>query len=205
MRRDWGRRVFVALLALCLGGLAFAFARQSVVDRLDFEQRYPRINDTVTMTAETDGTLRFEGEGKLYREDVNALVREAGLRVPRVTDIIVGDGITEIGYRAFLGFAKLRTLKLGDGVVRVAVSGVGNCPALRYLRLPKGLESVGLDFLQRCNGCQVVTDGQTLPEMANVLPDQVLWGVDSYGALVEAADDPDLPRAVAAWFPEDQA
>lgn len=203
MCRDWSRRAFAALLLLCLTGLTFTGAEQSSDSKSDSGQLNQRVNQTVTMTVSSDGIVRFRGEGKLYREDVLALLRESGITKNAVTDIILEEGITEIGYRCLWNMNKLRTLKLGPDTARVAVRGVAECPALLYLWMPSGLKSIARDFLYGCDCCRVITAAETLPEMGNVSKERMLTGVDSHKALAELVGDEVFPEAMKVWWDEE--
>ena len=206
MKSDGGRRVFLAALLLCFGVLTFFYARRSTDLMMAIEHQFPRRNDSLYLTVQDDGVVAVEGEGVLYGTDMAALLRSAQLREDSVTDIIIGDGITEIGYNAFYDCDNLQTLKLGARVARVSAGGLKQCPELKYLYYPAGLRDVGEDFLFQCKSCRIVTPvlASELPTFANVAKKKrVLERIDAYEALAEAVEEQKLPRlspAVKRWW-----
>lgn len=203
MKHDGGRRAFLAALAACLGLLVFLFARRSVDAQMVFERHNPRVNAGLTLSVDGGNIATICGEGKLYASDMAALLRDAGMKKDAVRDIIVGDGITEIGYDVFSDCDRLQSLKLGCDVTRVASGGVKDCPELKYLFFPAGLEDVGLDFMGGCKAALIVTDGPAsrLPKFQNVnKKKRVLENVNSLEALLAVAGGDDLPAGVALWW-----
>ena len=204
MRGNGARRVLLAALAICLALLVVDFGRRSVEIEMYRESRYPRQNFTLSLEMGRDGIIRVEGEGVLYGTDMNSMLDESRIREKNVKHIIIGDGITEIGYEALSGWKKLLTLKLGQNISRIDAGGLKECPALQCVYLPSGLQSVAGDCLYNCNGCSVITDGTAdeLPEMVNLTKKMtVLEHVDSYESLLNACEDEySLPAILKQWW-----
>lgn len=203
MKYDGGRRAFLAALAACLGLLVFLFARRSVDAQMLSERHNLRVNTGLTLSVAEGNVATILGEGKLYASDMAALLRDADMKKDDIRDIIVGDGITEIGFDVFSDCERLQSLKLGRAVARIATGGLKDCPALKYLFFPAGLEDVGLDFMGGCKAALIVTDGPAsrLPKFQNVnKKKRVLENVDSLEALLAAAGGDDLPAGVASWW-----
>lgn len=138
-----------ALLLLLLVGSRFSGAEEHASALAAF---------SLTETAE--GAFRIEGEGPLTAGDVTALLRENDLLSEDLKDVILGDGITELGQNAINQFAGLRSLKLGAGTRRVFPGGLRNCPQLELVYCPSALERIGADFLNGCPSLRgIVTDG----------------------------------------------
>ena len=187
------------------GLLVFLYARRSVEAQMVFERYNPRVNESLALSVDGENVTTVCGEGKLYASDMAALLRNAGMKKGAVRDVIVGDGITEIGANVFNDFDQLQSLKLGEGVVRVAAGGVKQCPRLRYLYFPAGLKDVALDFLYKSPKCMVVTGVKAaeLPDFANVKKKtRVLQNIDSCAALTQTTGDNALPEGVLRWWPE---
>ena len=205
--KDGGRRAFLAVLLAGLGLLVVLYGRRSIDEQMTFEQQYPRVNETLYLTLDGEDVVTFDGTGELYSKDIASLLKGANLSKDAVTDIIIGEGITEIGYDAFDGYDALRAIKLGDNVTRVAAGGLKNCPALEYLYYPRDLKDVGLDFLYECKDCRIVTAGRAseLPEFTNVrIKKRVFEKVDSLEALQAAAGETRLPVSVSKWWKRDR-
>ena len=204
MRDDKGRWMMVLLLTVCLLTLVLLYARRSVDAQMSQEAKYPRKNDTIQLTINDGTALRITGKGKLYADDVDVLLKSVSVKKQSITDIIVEEGITEIGYGTFSQFVNLKTLKLGRDVERVAPGAIKKCAYLEYLYFPTGINYIGKDFLYGCPKCRVVTDGtaEDLPEMANVRKNgRILTETDSWKALLSAVGDGDKPpSSVKNWW-----
>ncbi len=204
MRNDKGRWAMLFLLTTCFLILMVLYARRSVDAQMIEDAKYPRKNDTIQLTIHDSTALQISGEGKLYADDVAMLLKSASAKKQDITDIIVEEGITEIGYDTFTQFIMLKTLKLGKDVKRVAPGALKQCEWLEYLFLPAGLTNIGKDFLYACPKCRVVTDGkaEALPEMANVKKaERIMTEVDSWKALLAATGDGDRPPvSVKNWW-----
>lgn len=204
MRNDRGRWVMLFLLMICFSILVVLYARRSVDAQMINETKYPRKNDTIQLTIHEGTALRVSGEGKLYADDLDALLKSASAKKQSITDIIVEEGITEIENNAFTQFNMLKTVKIGRDVKRVAPGALKKCEWLEYLFFPAGLKKIGKDFLFACPKCHIVTDGtlEDLPEMANVKKaSRILTEVDSWKALLAAIGDGDKPPAsVKEWW-----
>ncbi|WP_458462826.1 leucine-rich repeat protein [Paenibacillus sp.] len=204
MRYDKGRWVMILLLLSCFMTLAVLYARRSVDAQMVNETKYPRKNDTIQLAIHDGTALRVSGEGKLYADDLDVLLKSASAKKKDITDIIVEEGITEIGYNTFTQFIMLKTVKIGRDVKRIAPGALKQCESLEYLFFPAGLNQIGKDFLYACPKCRIVTNGTVgdLPEMANVKKaERVLPEVDSWKALLAAIGDGDKPPAsVKEWW-----
>ena len=112
------KRAFLIALAAAMALITLLYAGRSVDREMAVERQYPRKNAALSMHLEQGGVIRIEGEGKLYYNDLKAMLRQADIKTDDVRDVIVGDGIDEIGYLTFNHLKSLRTLKLGSGVRR---------------------------------------------------------------------------------------
>ena len=194
----------IIALTACFALLIVMFACQPIDGEMDTVQVYSDRNETLSLHVENDGIIRIEGDGKLFAYDLKVLLKTNRIRNRNVNDIIIGDGITEIGYNAFNNMKYLETLKIGSGVVRVAPSALKNCVSLEWLYIPSGLEEVGGGFLFKCEKCNVVTNAQpeALPPLDNVKDTRRIFAaVDSFDALRAAVGaDTALPDALEHWW-----
>ena len=203
MRDNRAKRVFLVLLAACFALLFALFARRSVDGEMAIEREYPRNNMVLLLSREKDGVLRIDGEGKLSVNDLKAMLKSADIHTGEVKDVIVGDGIEEIGYKVFYHMKSLETLKLGRSVARVAPGALNYCESLEWLYLPSAAKEIGAGFLHDCEKCRVVTEARSedLPPLENVAPERIIAGVDSFEGLRFAMDDDaDLPEVLARWW-----
>lgn len=203
MRGNGAKRVFLVALAACFALLCVLFARRSVDGWMAIEREYPRSNMALSLSRGKGGVIRIDGAGKLYANDLKAMLRAADIHSSEVRDVIVGEDITEIGYKTFSRMRYLQTLKLGSDVARVAPGALNYCAALEWLYLPSGAGEIGAGFLYRCDQCRVVTDArpEDLPALENVKPESIVAGVDSLDGLRSAmGGDADLPDVLARWW-----
>ena len=204
MKVNGARRIFLVLLAACFALMFALYGSRSVDGEMAVEREYPRNNMTLLLSREKDGVIRIDGEGKLYANDLKAMLKSADIHTSEVRDVVVGDGIEEIGYKAFYHIKALETQKLGRGVVRVAPGALNYCESLKWLYLPSAAKEIGAGFLHACDQCRVVTDARSgdLPPLENAEPESVIAEVDSLDGLRSAMDtDAALPDALARWWP----
>ena len=203
MRGNGAKRVFLVALAACLALLFALFGRRSVDGEMAVEREYPRVNTALSLRREKDGVIRVDGEGKLYANDLKAMLKAADIHSAEVRDVILGDGISQIGYKTFYHMKYLETLKLGSRVIRVAPGALNYCASLKWLYLPSGAKEIGAGFLYGCQQCRVVTDARSedLPSLDNVATENIITEVDSLDGLRSATDgDADLPDVLARWW-----
>lgn len=203
MMHDTGKRVFLAVLVIVFGLLLYMCIDGVSIIKWTAEVIYPRQNESLYIQWLDESAVFIGGEGKLYGTDMQSMLEGEGRTTDEITDIIIGDGITEIGYDVICEYPILHTIRLGDGV-RVAGNGsIRECPELWFVFVPAGIEKISRDFLYECNECIVVTDGQadSLPKLRNTRKENVIWNVDSYEAMQEAwTNGTELPEILQYWW-----
>lgn len=203
MTHDTGKRVFLAVLVIVFGLLLYMCIDGVSIIKWTAEVVYPRQNESLTIQWLDESAVFIGGEGKLYGTDMQTMIEGEGRTAEEITDIIIGDGITEIGYDVICEYPILHTIRLGDGV-RVAGNGsIRECPELWFVFVPAGIEKISRDFLYECNDCIVVTDGQagSLPKLRNTRKDNVIENVDSYEAMQAAwTNGTELPEMLQKWW-----
>ena len=203
MTHDTGKRVFLAALAIVFGLLLYMCIDGVSIVKWTAEVVYPRQNESLYIQWLDDGVMFVGGEGKLYGTDMQAMIEGEGRTTEEITDIIIGDGITEIGYDVICEYPILHTIRLGNGV-RVAGNGsIRECPELWFVFVPKKIRKISRDFLYECNECIVVTDGRAdkLPKMRNTRKANVIERVNSYEAMQAAwTNGTELPEVLQYWW-----
>ena len=71
-------------------------------------------------------------------------------------DVIIPDGVTKIGYKAFSGRA-LKSIVMPSTVTDIGDSAFENCRGLSSVVLPEGMASIGLGAFHGCDGLTAVT------------------------------------------------
>lgn len=186
MKNDRGKIVLIAVLIACLALLYWVCDPSDTIKETK-NSKQALENDTVSIAVTEQGGMFIGGEGKLAGADLDRLMSGKRLKKADIADVIVGDGLTEIGYSVCNGYKNLKTIKLGESVRVVHNGAVKNSEALEYIYLPSGLDEVGMDFLYGCGSPFLVTDGaaEDLPEIVNAVPERILANVRSYEDLVQ--------------------
>ena len=198
MERYKGRWILIIVLTTLLIAM---YAYQSVDGKMNIEREYPDMNESISLHIDNNGVIHIEGDGKLFAKDFKRMIKSNKISYQDVKDIIIGDGITEIGYLTFNQIKYLKTLKIGSGVIRVVPSALKNCTSLEWLYLPSGVKEIGTDFLFGCDKCHVVTDAQSESMKTMHISGRIIAAVDSYKALQTAVgEDTVLPDALAEWW-----
>ncbi len=81
-----------------------------------------------------------------------------------VKEIVIGEGITAIGNRAFRDMPALETVTLGKDVVTMGYEAFTYCPNLTTVNLNEGLESIGSCAFYGCGLTEI-----TIPSTVNTL------------------------------------
>lgn len=204
MMNDGGRRAFLAALALIFGLLLYLCIDGRNIIRWTADVAYARGNDSLSIERLGDGAIYIGGEGKLYGSDMRALIEGESMTVGAVTDIIIGNGITEIGYDVIREYPILRTVRIGDGVTVLGNGSISDCPELQFVFIPAGVQRISRDFLYSCNRCIVITDGpaDSLPKLRNTRKANIIGNVDSFAAMQSAwTNGTELPEILERWWP----
>ena len=203
MRKDAGKRIFLAGLLLIFGLLVLMCINGREIIRWTAEAAYAKQNESLYLRHLEGGAIYIGGEGKLYGTDMQALIEGESMTTGDVTDIIIGDGIEEIGYDVVCEYPILRTVRLGDGVKVVGNGSIRECPELQFVFLPSGVQRIGRDFLYSCNQCIVVTDGpaDSLPKLQNTRKANIIGNVNSFEAmLTNWTKGTELPEILEKWW-----
>ena len=99
------------------------------------------------------GTLTIEGEGAIpgysWSEPRYERVWDAALA--QATHLVIGEGITEIGYSVFYGMPRLKTVELPDGLTRIEDYAFMACPKLKNIVLPDSVTEIGVGAFSYCD------------------------------------------------------
>ena len=123
--------------------------------------------DDLTWELDASGELYIEGSGAMYdytEEDKAPWSGDAST----ITSVILPDGLTHIGDRAFISMTKLTELDLPASLTSVGAFALNSCTGVTELALPDGLISIGDYGLASMAGLLkiAVPDGCALSEGA---------------------------------------
>ncbi|MBQ3090112.1 MAG: leucine-rich repeat domain-containing protein [Oscillospiraceae bacterium] len=105
-----------------------------------------KCTDTIRFSLEQDGTLNVYGSGDLEQWRWE----ERGRELP-VRRIIVGEGITSIGFRAFAGCADLSEVMLPSSLDHIGREAFAGCVSLAQLLIPEGVRTVEEGAFASCS------------------------------------------------------
>lgn len=89
--------------------------------------------------------------------------------IDQAMSISLGNGVTSIGYRAFLGCSDLTELTIPNSVTNIGESAFQNCSHLTSVTISSSVTSIGNLAFFNCNGLTNVTIGSgvsTIPQNA---------------------------------------
>ena len=96
----------------------------------------------------SNGTLTVSGSGEMYRlYDNNSHWDDHS---SKIKNVILPDGITSIGYGAFLDCSGLTEILIPDTVTRIEAHAFRNCDNLSWVTLPQQLERLGHSAFDSC-------------------------------------------------------
>ena len=104
--------------------------------------------DNLTWKLHDDGTLTIEGTGQMtsspWSDDYKSCIKT----------IIVGEGVTSIGWSAFSGCSSLTSITIPNSVTSIGRSAFEGCSSLTSITIPNSVTSIG-DYAFR--GCSSLT------------------------------------------------
>ncbi len=86
-------------------------------------------------------------------------------------EVIIPDGVTSIGKRAFLKCKSLTSVIIPDSVTNIGSMAFSGCTNLMNVRIPDSMESIGHYAFSRCTELKSLTFPCTLKEIGSCLCD----------------------------------
>ena len=80
------------------------------------------------------------------------LTKLSDATISNLTTLIIGSGVTSIGWQAFKNCTILASVTIGSGVTAIVTDAFRNCINLRYLTIPNSVKSIGDRAFQDCTG-----------------------------------------------------
>lgn len=116
-----------------------------------------------------DGTeIEIVGLGELNVSLLQSkllVLQSNGVNVNRdnITSVIIGEGITSIGYNCFSDFIMLEKVFIGKDVKEIGRFAFYNCPMIKDINIPDNVKYIGEGAFGECYGLQKVNVGGGVP------------------------------------------
>lgn len=92
-----------------------------------------------------------------------------------VTDVVIPEGVTEIGDAAFGGCSSLRSVEIPDGVTVIGDYAFGGCSELTSVNIPEGVKLIGSVAFFSCKKLAPMT----IPESVSVIGEHAFTGTST--------------------------
>ena len=143
------------------------------------------ITDDIVVTIDTaGGVLTVSGTGAM--PDYSKASGTPWYANGSVKRVVVKDGITSVGNRAFSGNSATIEVELGESVERIGTSAFSNCKNLLSVTLPKSLKTIESFAFSNCTSLETVS----FPDSLRSIGDSAfMWDINiqtiTYGGTVE--------------------
>ena len=117
--------------------------------------------DNLTWVLDTSGTLTISGTGDMndYSASESPWHAPWNSRWNSITKVVIEEGVTSIGLRAFEGCARLTSIVIPNSVTNIAAAAFRSCNGLTSIEIPDSVISIGSDVFWGCTGLTSVTIG----------------------------------------------
>ena len=129
---------------------------------------------------ESTKTLTFSGDGEMnvYTTDIfgdTYINPEWSNLKDEVENVVVNEGVTNIGKHAFMSFNKLKDVKIASTVEIIDFAAFEGCISLAEITLPEGLKEFGEEAFYECSSLTSIS----IPEKVTYLPKSIFQSCKS--------------------------
>ena len=96
-----------------------------------------------------------------------------------VTELVIPEGVTSIGDRAFYGCSSLTTITIPEGVTSIGEYAFRDCSSLTAITLPEGVTSIEYAAFYNCSSLTAIN----IPESVTSIEDGAFFGCTSLTAI----------------------
>lgn len=127
-----------------------------------------------------DGVLTISGAGAMT--DFSNASEQPWLDYrSRITEVIIGEGVTSIGKCAFRYCGNITSVTIPDSVKQIGTWGFGNCYRLTDVILPEHVASVDIVAFESCGSLESVTiynPNCEIYDHRNTIPSTIIYGYE---------------------------
>ena len=115
--------------------------------------------DNLIWTLDDSGTLTISGEGQMmeYYYPDSGWTSPWNDRKESIKRVVIGNGVTDIGWYAFSGCTGLTSVTIPNSVISIGGSAFYDCTGLTSVTIPDSVASIGEDAFSGCKGLASVT------------------------------------------------
>ena len=147
-------------------------------------------SDTATMLASgvwgdlewaffSNGLLSFSGTGSMNNVESGITPAWHSYK-DQIIEITINDGISSIGDRAFIDFAKLQSISIPQSVTTVGAYALNGCISLETIHLPDNLRIIGTNAFAYCHNLINITIPNTVASIGGA----AFWDCENLTSIV---------------------
>ena len=121
--------------------------------------------DNLTWTLMSDSTLTISGSGAMT--DYNSGATPWSSYSSQITNVVIEDGVTSIGVRAFNSLTKLTSISIPASVAKIGHRAFFGCSSLAAITIPDAVTSIEEKTFDGCGKLATVTLGSGLKAIKN--------------------------------------
>ena len=110
----------------------------------------------------TNATYKLYGNGLLEISGTGAIAQQAFAYRDDIVNVVVGDGITEIGRLSFIGCENITSVILPDSITVIDGRAFEECISLASINIPDGVTSIGDTTFYDCTSLTSITLSESL-------------------------------------------
>ncbi len=162
--------------------------------------------DNVNWTLSKDYILTIGGTGKIDYEELFYSIKTEISQVhwdfedaEDVKQIIIKDGITELGRLCFEHCVSLEKVEMSDSVQKIGKSAFSECWKLKEIRLSPNITQIGRDAFLNCRSLKKIE----LPEKLEKYHKDAIWGCTALEEIENRSAHPwklATKRVAGRWF-----
>ena len=84
-----------------------------------------------------------------------------------ITDVVIGEGITEIGSDCFARFTAMKTVSLPSTLTAIKIAAFEGCSSLESVKLPNGLTEISSSMFQNCTALKSIEIPDSVTAIGN--------------------------------------